>query len=214
MLDAHHCFTRIIDYICNAINGYYSLQFGPEVEPSRRNKSENGQTTHHVLMNIQVGRWANQIYEDPSWVTIPILRLEKVTHSQLLEGLKCESQTKNNERVRSRSMLLGSQHFRGVEGRAGAPGWDQEELTSFTHSHGPAQNQRKVVSAQLEHLWCQDEPRATRTHKTHHGPDLGEATTFPLIVYSTPLHMAHIQMVFLSQDSQVGILKLPRLGLL
>jgi hypothetical protein len=23
----------------------------------------------------------------------------------------------------------------------------------------------------------------TRTHKTHHGPDLGEVTTFPLIVY-------------------------------
>ncbi len=24
----------------------------------------------------------------------------------------------------------------------------------------------------------------TRTHKTHHGPDLGEATTFPLKMYS------------------------------
>jgi hypothetical protein len=34
------------------------------------------------------------------------------------------------------------------------------------------------------------------THKTHHGPDLGEATTFPLIVYSVPLHKAHIQMTF------------------
>jgi hypothetical protein len=36
-----------------------------------------------------------------------------VTHSQLLEGLKCESQTENNERVRSRGTLLGSQHFGG-----------------------------------------------------------------------------------------------------
>jgi hypothetical protein len=35
-----------------------------------------------------------------------------------------------------------------------------------------------------------------QTHKTHHDPDLGEATTFPHIVYSTPLHEAHIQMVF------------------
>ncbi len=26
------------------------------------------------------------------------------------------------------------------------------------------------------------------THKTHHGLDLGEATTFPFIVYSTPFH--------------------------
>jgi hypothetical protein len=35
-----------------------------------------------------------------------------------------------------------------------------------------------------------------RTHKTHHDPDLGEATTFPLIVYSVLLHEAHIQMTF------------------
>ncbi len=49
---------------------------------------------------------------------------ESLTHSQLLEGLKCESQTKNNGRIESWSTLLGSQHFGGVEGRVGAPGWD------------------------------------------------------------------------------------------
>jgi hypothetical protein len=27
-----------------------------------------------------------------------------------------------------------------------------------------------------------------RTHKTHHGPNLGDATTFPLIVYFVPFH--------------------------
>jgi len=47
-----------------------------------------------------------------------------VTHSQLLEGLKCESQTENNERVRTRGMLPGLQHFRGVEGRVEALRWD------------------------------------------------------------------------------------------
>jgi hypothetical protein len=36
----------------------------------------------------------------------------------------------------------------------------------------------------------------TWTHKTHHGPDLGKAITFPLIVYSVPLHEGHIQMAF------------------
>ncbi len=35
-----------------------------------------------------------------------------------------------------------------------------------------------------------------RIHKTHHGPDLREATTFPLIVYYVLLHEAHIQMAF------------------
>jgi hypothetical protein len=35
-----------------------------------------------------------------------------------------------------------------------------------------------------------------QTHKIHHGLDLGEATTFPFIVYFVPLHEAHIQMAF------------------
>jgi hypothetical protein len=39
----------------------------------------------------------------------------------------------------------------------------------------------------------------TWMHKIHHGPNLGEATTFPLIVYSVPLHEAHIQMAFCPQ---------------
>jgi hypothetical protein len=35
-----------------------------------------------------------------------------------------------------------------------------------------------------------------RIHKTHHSLNLGETTTFPLIVYFVPLHKAHIQMTF------------------
>jgi ribosome assembly protein YihI (activator of Der GTPase) len=34
----------------------------------------------------------------------------------------------------------------------------------------------------------------TRIHKTHHDPDLGEATTFPLIVFSMINHKGYIQM--------------------
>ncbi len=87
-------------------------------------------------------------------------------------------------------------------------------IDKLTHSHGPAHNPHKVVTTQLEHLWCQDEPRATRTHKIHHGPDLGEATTFSLIVYSMPLHGACIQMTFLSRDSRAGVPKSRQRGLL
>jgi hypothetical protein len=36
----------------------------------------------------------------------------------------------------------------------------------------------------------------TQTHETHHGLDLGEATTFPFIVDFVPLHEAHIQVTF------------------
>jgi hypothetical protein len=46
-----------------------------------------------------------------------------------------------------------------------------------------------------------------------HYSDLGEAITFPLIVYFAPFHGAHIQMTFLSQDSRVGVPKLRQMGL-
>ncbi len=60
-----------------------------------------------------------------------------------------------------------------------------------------------------------------RIHKIHHGSDLGEATTFPFIVYFVPLHEAHIQISFYSGtpkceswNSQMRVPKFPKLGLL
>ncbi len=44
------------------------------------------------------------------------------------------------------------------------------------------------------HPWVLGQATGTLTHKTHHGPNSGEATTFPHIVFSTPLHGDYIQM--------------------
>ncbi len=56
-----------------------------------------------------------------------------------------------------------------------------------------------------------------RTHKAHHNPDLGEATTFPLIIYFVPNHKTNTQMSFCPKtpiwNSQVGVPKFPKLGL-
>jgi hypothetical protein len=54
----------------------------------------------------------------------------------------------------------------------------------------------------------------TRTHKTRHGPDLGEATTFALIVFSMPGHGAYAQMSFCLGTPKLGVLKFSKLGLL
>jgi len=48
----------------------------------------------------------------------------RLTHSQMLEGFRCESQIKNNGKVRSRGTLPNSQHFSGVEVRARTLGWN------------------------------------------------------------------------------------------
>jgi hypothetical protein len=61
-------------------------------------------------------------------------------------------------------------------------------------------NLHKTNTRWLVHNWStfgvRMSHRQIRIHKTHHGPDLGEATTFPLIVYSMLFHEAHIQMAF------------------
>ncbi len=47
-----------------------------------------------------------------------------------------------------------------------------------------------------------------RTHKIHHGPNSREATTFPHILYSTPLREGYIQMAFCLRTPKVP--KLPK----
>jgi hypothetical protein len=47
-----------------------------------------------------------------------------LTRSQLLEGPKYESQIEVSGKARSRGALPSSQHLKGVEERAKAPGWD------------------------------------------------------------------------------------------
>jgi hypothetical protein len=70
-------------------------------------------------------------------------------------------------------------------------------MTSINHSHGFAQNQTTSwLVHNLSTFGVRMNHGQTRTYKIHHGLDLGEATTFPLIVYFVPLHEAHIQMAF------------------
>jgi hypothetical protein len=54
----------------------------------------------------------------------------------------------------------------------------------------------------------------TWTHKTHHGPNLGEATTFPLILFSVISHKGCTQMSFCLGIPKLGVPKFSKLGLL
>jgi hypothetical protein len=49
----------------------------------------------------------------------------------------------------------------------------------------------------------------TRIHKTHHDLDLGEASTFPLIVYFMPGHRTSTQMAFWFKSPEI-----PKVGIL
>jgi hypothetical protein len=86
------------------------------------------------------------------------------------------------------------QHFR-VEGCARALEWGLRRLINTlitpTYLHKP---NNKLVSLQLEHLWCTNEPRADMDSQDSPQPGLGEVTTFPLTVYYVPNHRTNTQM--------------------
>jgi hypothetical protein len=70
-------------------------------------------------------------------------------------------------------------------------------MKNINYSHEPPQNQtRSWLMHSLTTFVAKTSHGQTRIHKIHHAPDLGEATTFPLIIYFVPLHEAHIQMTF------------------
>jgi len=69
----------------------------------------------------------------------------------------------------------------------------------------------------LVHNWntfgAQMNHEQTRTHKTHHSPDLGEAITFLFIVFFVLGHWACIQISFYIGTPKLKVSKFLKLGL-
>jgi hypothetical protein len=86
------------------------------------------------------------------------------------------------------------QHYRGVEGRARSPGIRLGRGTSRSSLNLHPKQTTKWLVHILGHPWVLGQATGTLDHKTHHGPDLGEATTFPHIVFSATLRGDYIQM--------------------
>jgi len=79
------------------------------------------------------------------------------------------------------------QHYRGVEGCARSPGIRLGRGTRRSSLNLHPRTNHKRVSSHSGHPWVLGQATGTLTHKTHHGPDSGEAITFPHIVFSAML---------------------------
>jgi hypothetical protein len=129
---------------------------------------------------------------------------------KLPDGFNCESKDENIRRRRGWGSL--TRNISGVEGCAGAPGCGLERLTSKSITHMDLHKpNNKLVNAHLEHLWCIDEPWANMDLQDSPLPKLGGIHHLP--PYNIFYSWAQ-ENVILSHDSQVGILKIPKLGLL
>jgi hypothetical protein len=84
-----------------------------------------------------------------------------------------------------------------VEECVEASGWDWEEWQVIQLLTWTCTNQ---TTSWLVHCWSTFGARTnhgqTQIHKIHHGPNLGETTTFPLIVFFVSSHRASTQMSF------------------
>jgi hypothetical protein len=115
---------------------------------------------------------------------------------KFLDRVKCESRVKPMEKSRVGASSVARSTLRGK----GACWSFRMGLGRMTSTYLLTQTYTNPPISWLMHCWSTFGARTShgqiRTHKIHHGPNLGEATTFPLIVYFVPLHEAHIQMTF------------------
>ncbi len=106
------------------------------------------------------------------------------------------------ELVRNLVPLPASNTKRGRGVVLEAPGLDQEEIKLFGHE--PASKTNMSWLEVIMHAFGVGTSHGlTRTHMTHHGPDSGEATTFPLIVFFTAPRRGYIQMAFFPETPKV-----------
>ncbi len=84
--------------------------------------------------------------------------------------------------------LPASSTIGGERGVLKAPGLDQEKGQCFQILDLASKPTTSWLVHILNQPQCWNKPQATRTHLTHHGPDSGEATTFPHIVFSAFAH--------------------------
>jgi hypothetical protein len=94
----------------------------------------------------------------------------------------------------TRKALPASNSRKGVEGRVGSP-WIRLGRRFSRSSLNLHQNKPPTWLVHIRgHPWVLGQATGTLDHKTHHGPDLGEATTFPHIVFSATPRRDYIQM--------------------
>jgi hypothetical protein len=103
----------------------------------------------------------------------------------------------------------------GVEGCIGALVWGLGQMINRSIIHT---NQTNQTTSWLVCNWNTFDAWTnhwhTQTNKIHHRPDLGEATTFPLIVFSMLGHGGCTQMSFCPKTPKLRISKFLKLGLL
>ncbi len=135
-----------------------------------------------------------------------------LTHSQFLEGFKCESQIKNSRRIKSRGTLPNSQHFRGVKEHVEArDGTKKNWQASLTHMGLHKTNTRWLMHS-LNTFGVRTNHGQLRLTRLTTAGTWGTQPPSPYSILCASPWGPHPNDI-LSLDSQVWVSKLPKLGL-
>jgi hypothetical protein len=114
-----------------------------------------------------------------------------------LDRLKLNLSMETSERLGFWGTFPALSTLEGYRGVLELRDGTRRSVKQLTHSSKPTQNQQ---TSWLTQGWSTFSARKRhgqlQTHKTHHIPDSGEATTFPHIVYSAPPRRNGIRMAF------------------
>ncbi len=114
------------------------------------------------------------------------------------------------ERIGARSLVRSTSR---VKGCVGAPKWGLGRLTSNSITHMDLhKSNNKLVSAQLEHLWCMDESWANMNSQDLAQPGFEGSHHLPPYNIICAWPWGQHPNVILSQDSQLGSPKIPKIG--
>jgi hypothetical protein len=118
--------------------------------------------------------------------------------------------TMEGQRIGARSLARNTS---GVEGRARAPRWGLRWVTSRSIIHMDLHKPNNMLNgAYLEHFWCTDEPRANMDSQDSPRLELGGSHHLPPYTTLCAWPRGQHPNIILSHDSQIGVLKFPKLG--
>ncbi len=134
------------------------------------------------------------------------------TWNSLIDSIaSLKMKTAEGQRIRARSL---AHNISRIKERAGVSGWGLKQMTSGSIIHMDLHKpSNKLVFCNWSTFGARTSHEQTQTHKIHHSPDLGETTTSPpYSIFCAWSQGQHSNVIF-SRDSQVGILKFPKLKL-
>jgi len=190
-------------YLFNKLHLIFFACHLKKMEITSCGKTKMFSCTFSILASFHLWKHVVNVYDFFLETKLTLIHKDMMTHSQVPGWTYLRVQLCKVTESWDLEGAPDFQHYRGVEGRARSLGIRLGRGTSRSSLNMHPRTNHKRVSSHSGHPWVLGQATGTLTHKTHHGPDSGEATTFPHIVFSATLCGGYIQMALFPQTPKL-----------